>query len=222
MLGKIVGHCDRASLLGSWKSRVSNVLQAGGVLAALVAMPMLLTGCGSTGPYVWARDAQLPADQDPRFVILPEDTLSISVYNDQNVSGTVRVRSDGYITLMLVGDVMAAGKTPIALADEIRNALSKFLNAPTVAVRIETEAEISVAFVGEVEEEGVLKLPRGTGLLWAIASAGGLSDYADWDSIYVIRSNPRVKIRFDFNDMIANDKQSADFPLLKGDVVYVE
>lgn len=178
-------------------------------------------GCASPGPYVWVNDVEVPKATQS-FVIVPGDTLAINVYNEETVSGSTRVRSDGYITLLLVGEVMAAGKTPGALAVELQNALAKYLNKPTVAVRVETEEEISVAFIGEVETVGVVKLRRGSGLLWALTSAGGLSEYADADGIYVIRKNPHIKVRFSYDDLIANDTHANAFPLLDGDVILVE
>jgi len=181
-----------------------------------------VSGCASPGPYVWINDVETPQGGANQFVIVPGDTIAINVYNDERLSGSTRVRSDGYITLMLVGEVMAAGKTPAALATELQGVLAKFLNSPTVSVRVETEEEISVAFLGEVESVGVIKMRRGSGLLWALTVAGGLSDYADEDAIYVIRQNPRVKIRFSYNDLISNDMHANTFPLLDGDVILVE
>jgi len=188
----------------------------------LVLAGLVLAGCGSTGPYVWVDQVAAPPDARNTFVIVPGDILAINVYNDERISGPARVRSDGYITLMLIGDVLAVGKTPSGLATELQTALSKYLNSPTVAVRVETEEEISVAFLGEVESKGVVKLRRGSGLLWGLSLAGGLSEYADWDSVYVIRQHPAVKVRFSFYELVANDKASNQFPLLDGDVVYVE
>ena len=187
-----------------------------------VGVGLISVGCGSTGPYVWVDQVAAPADARNAFVIVPGDVLSISVYNDERISGPARVRSDGYITLMLLGDVLAVGKTPSGLATELQTALAKYLNSPTVAVRVETEEEISVAFLGEVSTSGVVKLRRGSGLLWGLSLAGGLSEYADWDSVYVIRQEPRIKVRFSFDDLVANDQAANQFPLLDGDVVYVE
>jgi len=209
-------------MLGPSVQRLASKLAAGSVATLLTVSGLGAMGCASPGPYVWINDVEVPAAGAQTFVIVPGDTLAINVYNEETVSGSTRVRSDGYITLMLVGEVLAAGKTPSALAVELQNALAKFLNQPTVAVRVETEEDINVAFLGEVESVGVVKLRRGTGLLWALTSAGGLSEYADADAIYVIRQNPQVKIRFSYDDLIANDQHANAFPLRDGDVVLVE
>lgn len=207
---------------GPLVKRLAPKFRAGSVATLLTIIGVGASGCASPGPYVWVNDVEVPQGATQSFVIVPGDTLAINVYNEETVSGSTRVRSDGFITLMLVGEVMAAGKTPGALAVELQNALAKYLNQPTVAVRVETEEEISVAFIGEVESIGVVKLRRGSGLLWALTSAGGLSEYADVDGIYVIRKNPHIKIRFSYDDLIANDTHANAFPLLDGDVVLVE
>lgn len=209
-------------MLGPLVKRLAVTLRAGSVATLLTIGGVGATGCGSSGPYVWVNDVEVPKAGAQSFVIVPGDTLAIHVYNETTVSGSTRVRSDGYITLMLVGEVLAAGKTPAALAVELQNTLAKFINQPTVAVRVETEEEISVAFIGEVETVGVVKLKRGSGLLWALTSAGGLSDYADTDAIYVIRQNPQIKVRFSYDDLVANDQHANAFPLRDGDVVLVE
>jgi len=209
-------------MLGPLAKRLAPKLAASSVATLLTIVGVGASGCASPGPYVWVNDVEVPATGKQTFVIVPGDTLAINVYNEETVSGSTRVRSDGYITLMLVGEVLAAGKTPGALAVELQNALAKYLNQPTVAVRVETEEEISVAFIGEVESQGVVKMRRGSGLLWALTSAGGLSEYADYEGIYVIRQNPHIKIRFSYDDLIANDQHANAFPLRDGDVVLVE
>lgn len=209
-------------MLGPLVKRLAPKLGARSVATLLTIVGVGASGCASPGPYVWINDVEVPQGGAQNFVIVAGDTLAINVYNDETVSGATRVRSDGYITLMLVGEVLAAGKTPGALAVELQTALGKFLNQPTVAVRVETEEEISVAFLGEVGTVGVVKLKRGSGLLWALTNAGGLSEYADGDGIYVIRKNPHVKIRFSYDDLVANDTHANAFPLLDGDVVLVE
>src|SRR5688500_15192364 len=140
-------------------------------------------------PYVWVNDVQ--SEQRPAgFVIVAGDVLAVSVYGDDKLSGSARVRSDGYITLPLVGDVMAAGKTPNALASELQAGLSKFLQAPNVAVRVEAEEQIKITVIGELDSTGNILLPRNSGLLAALAAGGGLSEYADKDGIFVLRQNP--------------------------------
>ena len=209
-------------MLGPSLQRLASKLAASSVATLLTISGVGAIGCATPGPYVWVNDVEVPAAGAQAFLIVPGDTLAINVYNEETVSGSIRVRSDGYITLMLVGEVLAAGKTPSALAVELQTALAKFLNQPTVAVRVEAEEEINVAFLGEVESVGVVKLRRGSGLLWALTSAGGLSEYADSDAIYVIRQNPQIKIRFSYDDLIANDQHANAFPLRDGDVILVE
>lgn len=190
-------------------------------VAVYTVAALTLFGCAEA-PYVWVSDVQAPPEGNRSFVIVPGDVLAISVYNEDQLSGSTKVRSDGYITLSLVGEVLAAGKTPSALAQELQTGYSKFLQAPNVAIRVEAEEEIRVTLIGEVESVGNVTLPRNSGLMRALAAGGGLSDFADKDAIFVIRQNPSVRIRFSYQDLVDNDPQAVGFTLLNGDVVYVE
>jgi polysaccharide export outer membrane protein len=170
---------------------------------------------------VWVNDVQ--SEQRPAgFVIVPGDILAVSVYGDDKLSGSARVRSDGYITLPLVGEVMAAGKSPNTLARELQAGLSKFLQAPNVAVRVESEEQIKITVIGELGSTGNILLPRDSGLLAALAAGGGLSEYADKDGIFVLRQNPPVRIRFSYDDLVDNDQRAVSFRLYDGDVIYVQ
>lgn len=189
----------------------------------LICCALLTTlGCGPSAPYVWVNDVEQAQGTQNTFVIAPGDTLSIRVFGDETVSTEAVVRSDGVITLLLIGDVLAAGKTPPVLADELQTLLAKFLTTPRVVVGVSREVLTPITVLGEVAEQGLVELPRNSGLMQALAASGGFTDYADRDQIYVIRQNPRVRIRFSFDDLIANDPRATGFVLLKGDVVYVE
>lgn len=190
------------------------------IVALALSTTLSTLGCAEA-PYVWVNDVQ--SEQRPAgFVIVPGDILAVSVYGDDKLSGSARVRSDGFITLPLVGEVMAAGKSPNTLAHELQTGLSKFLQAPNVAVRVETEEQIKITVIGELGSTGNILLPRNSGLLAALAAGGGLSEYADKDGIFVLRQNPPVRIRFSYDDLVDNDQRAVSFRLYDGDVIYVQ
>ncbi len=150
------------------------------------------------------------------------DLLDIRVYNEPSISGRARVRSDGQVTIALIGDVKANGKTPIALAREVQQRLQKFLTSPSVSIAVEESRPLSVTVMGEVGHPGVYTLAPNSGVLQALAVAGGFGEYADDDYIFVVRRHPELRIRFTYDALRDNERSSADFVLRDGDLVTVE
>lgn len=185
----------------------------------------LLTGCGSTGPYVWY--TQLPAAEwsSPAndYVIGVGDVLSIKVYMQDNLNGTAKVRRDGRITLPLVGEVTAVGRKPVALAREIEEQLKRFIQQPRVTLSIEQSQPITVTLLGEVARTGALTLEPPVTLVEALAQAGGLTEFADRDKIFVLRRVPTYqRIRFTWDALLENKSQAASFTLRTRDIIVVE
>ncbi|MFZ5892912.1 MAG: polysaccharide biosynthesis/export family protein [Myxococcota bacterium] len=178
--------------------------------------------CADTGRYVWAHDLPQQPQGAAAYVIRSGDLLDIRVYNEERLTGRPRVRHDGIITIPLVGEVIARGKTPGQLAQELTQVLSKYLNTPTVTVGVEEVRPLTITMIGEFGRAGVYTLPVGSNLPEAIATAGGFNDYADRDAIFVVRSNPPQRIRFRYRDLLQNDPATVNFKLLDGDMVTVE
>jgi polysaccharide biosynthesis/export protein len=193
--------------------------------AAFAALFLALssTACGAADRYVWFQSLpETPAGVRPEYIIDFNDPLDVRVYNEERLSGRARVRSDGRITLPLVGEVVAVGKTPTNLALDIQQRLQKYLNAPTVTVAVEEVRPVNVAVLGEVTHPGVFTVTPGSGVLQALALAGGFTDFADRDTIFVVRTSQRTKIRFTLQALLAHDGKAASFALVNGDVVSVE
>jgi polysaccharide export outer membrane protein len=153
-----------------------------------------------------------------------EDALDISVWRDPDLSRTLPVRPDGYVTLPIAGEVKAAGKTTEELAKELRAKLAPFVQEPRVTVMVR-EANSSRVFVtGEVAHPGAYPLRGRISLLQALALAGGLSDFANADGILVIRQgetgSENIPVRY--SDLVAHDDdRRAEFLLRPGDTVVV-
>jgi polysaccharide export outer membrane protein len=198
----------------------------GGAFAPGVALALSLAlaplGCASTPKYTWV-DALPPAETGSgQYVVREGDLLDIRVYNEPTISTRARVRGDGKITVSLIGDVDAVGKTPGALGQEIQARLQTFLNAPSVTVAVDEQQPLSVTVMGEVAHSGIFTLPPNSGVLQALASAGGLGEYADDESIYVVRKSPPQRIRFTYAGLIENKGRAAEFALRNGDLITVE
>lgn len=193
-----------------------------GTLAlALVALGTV--ACGSPGAFVWY--TELPREErggeTSQYIIGPGDVISISVYEQDAVSMTGTVRTDGRIAMTFIGEVIAAGKAPLALAQEIEGRLKQFIVAPRVTVNVQSSRQITVYLMGEFGSKGSLALEPPAVMLSAMAQAGGLDDFADKDQIYVLRRVPRFqRIRFTYDAIMNNESGAALFPLRHGDVIY--
>jgi polysaccharide export outer membrane protein len=194
--------------------------------ATIIASGLLLASCRHTGNFVWVDELRSARPAATDYQVVPGDVISVRVLNHDDMSGKVRVRSDGRISLPIVGDVAAAGMTPTALADKLRGDLKDYVNNPTVTVTVDEPKPFTISVTGEVMRPGVYPLDVPASLLQALASAGGLSQFAHDDQIYVLRrlgdDGPPVRIRFKYEALAHAEGQSATFSLQRNDLVVVE
>src|SRR5438477_4462533 len=133
--------------------------------------------------------AAAPAQITEEYRVGPGDKLRIEVYKDAQLSQSVQVRPDGKITLPLVGDMEATGRTPIELRDAIAQALKEYITNPTVTV-IVVEALASQEFVmGEVSHPGPVQIYGPTTIVQVLAMAGGFKEFANTKDVRVLRPN---------------------------------
>ena len=132
------------------------------------------------------------------------DKIRVEVYKDPQLSQSAQVRPDGKITLPLLGDIEATGKTPIELRDTITRDLKEYMTNPVVTV-IVVEATASTAYVlGEVAHPGAVNLQGPMTVLQAIAITGGLKDFANTKNIRILRKGPAGvdTIAFNYKDAV--------------------
>jgi polysaccharide export outer membrane protein len=190
-------------------------------------LAMMLTGAGagcggSAGTYVWS--TQLPPDErgPNEYVIAAGDVLSVRVYGQEGMSTHAKVRSDGKISVPFIGDVGVLGKQPGVVAKEMEGSLKSFITTPNVTVSVDEFQPITVSIIGEVAHPGTIAIDRSTSLLQALANAGGLTENASRDDIYVLRSAPVPRrIRFTY-ELLTRNPPTSTFRLRAGDVVVVE
>ena len=143
-----------------------------------------------------------PAVVSANYVIGPDDSLKIDVWKEPNLSSPgLPVRPDGKISLPLVGDIPAAGRTPMQLSADITERLKKFVTDPVVDVAVLAVNSKHVFMIGEVMHVGPLAITPGMTILQAVSAAGGLTPYANRKHIYILRGDPgkQEKIAFDYN-----------------------
>lgn len=194
----------------------------------IVALAATLAGCAPIGPYVWIDDIPATEIAEPTrrdYVINAGDVLTIRVYNQDAISSRARVRPDGRIAVPLAGEVDAVGRRPIELAKEIEAQLKPFVVAPAVTVSVDEVQPVQVSVLGEVARPGVYPIEPGSGVLQALALAGGKTRFAAADRIFVLRrrlADAPLRIRFTYDQLRAGAGKAATFTLAPGDVVSVE
>jgi polysaccharide export outer membrane protein len=141
-----------------------------------------------------------PSAVTANYIIGPEDSLQITVWREPTLSATLPVRPDGKISLPLIGDIPAAGFTPMQLAADITTRLKQFVTDPVVDVTVLAVNSKHVFLIGEIMHVGPLAITPGMTILQAIATAGGLTPYANKKHIYILRGDPghQQKIPFDY------------------------
>lgn len=181
---------------------------------------LLLAGCGGA-PFVWI-DALPPQQATDEYVIAAGDVIGVRVFNQDNMSTRARVRSDGKVALPFLGDVELRGRTPSAVSRELGVRFKEYVNSPVVTVSVEETQPTAVSVLGEVAHPGNFTLDASAGVLQALAAAGGLTDYASRDAIYVVRKAPGPRVRFALSELADGASRAAGFRLRAGDVVIVE
>ncbi len=190
---------------------------------SMAATAMAATACGH-GQFVWFQDLPTTtALANGEYIIGIGDVISIRVLGHEEMSLKQRVRSDGRLGLLLIGDVDAKGKRPSALKAELEGRLKDYIVSPSVAINVDETLPANVVVLGEVAKPGVLPLEPDPRLSRALATSGGLTDFASRNAVFVVRSEPRpVRIRFTYQAITRNVGGAGDFELHRGDIVEVE
>lgn len=196
-------------------SFVALAAMAGRTLGAQEA-PAPAVASGSEAPILTT-----PGDANAEFVIGPEDVLSIVFWRDKDMSSQVTVRPDGKISLPLLDEVQAAGRTPAELRAHLAHESRRFFENPSVTVIVSQIGSRKVFITGQVAKPGPYIIAAPTTVLQLIAMAGGLKDFADSRNIMILRrENGRTgRYLFNYTDIRRNLRQNIE--LAPGDTVVV-
>jgi polysaccharide export outer membrane protein len=163
-----------------------------------------------------------PALPQAEYQIGKEDVVIVEVWKDPALSAKVPVRPDGKISVPMIGDVVAEGRTATDLKREIAERLKPFVEQPVVAVMV-SEVNASRCYVlGEVAHPGAFPVRGPLTVLQALALAGGPTEFANQRSVVVIRHDPQgrqTRYKVDARDVIAGNAPAIQ--LVAGDTVYV-
>lgn len=175
----------------------------------------------SGSPHSTTRIGVVPPEN---FVIGDEDVLVVNVWKEPEISRAVPVRSDGKISLPLVGEVEAAGRTPKQLESEIIAGLKPYMSEPEVTVIVQEIKSLRFNILGHVQRPGSYLLSQPTTIIDAIAMAGGFRDFAKVKKIYVLRAGAggrQTRIRFNYKSAIRGSHPEQNVTLEPRDTIVV-
>ena len=183
----------------------------------------LLGGCG--GPSL-PPAAAVSYDPSPDYFIGPLDGLSIFVWRNPELSQTVPVRPDGRISIPLVEDLVAAGKTPTQLGKDIETQLKKYVQDPIVTVIVTAfngPYSRQVRVVGEAAHPAAIPYRDNMTLLDVMIASGGLTLYAAGNRSTIVRTvdNKEASFRVRIADLIKDGDVSANVQMLPGDILII-
>lgn len=191
-----------------------------GVVALTLAGLAGLTGCASTDGGTKA--TPIAAGSEP-YRVGPSDELNIRVLPDPAIEmPELHVRPDGKISVELIGDVPAAGRTTDEIAAEITQRMEQYRQAPSVSVSLVEPSSTTVSVIGEVKAPGSFALDRDIRVAEIISMAGDATELAATSRVRVIRRQGDQTILYLADmDKIRGGDGSTDILLQKGDLVVV-
>jgi len=188
------------------------------LLSTLVA-----TACSSTGPEKTGACPEMEAIAT-EYVIGAGDTLQVFVWRHEDISSTVPVRPDGRISIPLVEDVVAVGRTPTDLARVIETQLSEYLRTPKVNIIVTSQgAGNQVQVVGNVMRPESVPYREGLRLLDAMVAVGGLDEYAAGNRSKIVRQidGRATECQVQIKNLMEDGDVSQNVRLYPGDVIIV-
>ena len=167
--------------------------------------------------------AKLVFPNETQYRIGVEDVLLVSVWRDPDLTREVPVRPDGKISLPLIQDISAAGRTPEELAQDIHDKLKEFMSSPSVTVVVREINSIKVYLLGEVVRPGPVNLRSKVRLLQAIAMAGGLTQFGGKKNVVIYRKTPSGErvIEVSYKRIVSGKRPDDNLILESGDTVVV-
>jgi polysaccharide export outer membrane protein len=169
-------------------------------------------------------EASAAKAHDNSFVIGNDDVLAINVWKEPDVSRSIPVRSDGKISLPLVGEVQATGRTPLKLEEEIAARLKNYIAEPEVTVIVQQINSQKFNILGMVNKPGSYVINNSATVLDAIALAGGFRDFAKQKSIYVLRQDAdgsQTRLPFNYKEVVKGKNSGQNIKLQPRDTIVV-
>jgi polysaccharide export outer membrane protein len=166
----------------------------------------------------------MPTANDASYVIGPSDDLNVSVWEQPDLSRAVPVRPDGKISLPLVNDIQAAGKTPMQLMSALVEKYATLgVKSPLVTVTVTAIKSQFIYILGAVGHPGTFPLVPGMTVVQAIASSGGLTLFAKQTKIEIrrVENGQTVRLPFNYKEVMKGVRTQQDIVLKPNDTIFV-
>lgn len=191
-----------------------------------MARAAIVLGCILLSAPTVARAQTPPSGQQGTYRIVAGDVLDVFVWRNKDLSMQVTVRPDGWISYPLVSDLHVADSTVMDVQKRLQDALAKFVTSPVVTVVVAKVANLRVSILGKVRQPGRYNLEGPTTVLDVLALAGGLTEYADPDGIYILRRGgtpdglfERIAARY--SSSVSSGKGNTNVNISAGDIIIV-
>jgi polysaccharide export outer membrane protein len=194
-------------------------------LLSVALAATFLIACETTGP-IEVPDSKVSYSEE-EYRIGVSDKLGINVWRNEELSLTVPVRPDGKISVPLIGDVLAAGKTSEALAEDITARLTEFIRSPQVTVIVadaaSTDFQQTVRVTGAVVRPAAFPYRKGMTVMDVVLSVGGITDFASENKAKLYRTaNGEVKsYPIYLKDILERGKLETNYKMAPGDIISV-
>jgi polysaccharide export outer membrane protein len=192
----------------------------------LLVLAVALGACSRYGELPAAQQVSSDAPPTPSYIIGPGDALNIFVWRNQDLTTTVTVRPDGRISVPLIEDLPAAGKTPTELARDIERRLGRFVRDPVVTVIMSGFVgpySQQIRVVGEATRPQALPYRENMSIMDVMIQVGGLTQFASGNRTVIIRrvEGRQVSYRVRLDDLLKDGDITANVNVLPGDVVVI-
>ena len=192
---------------------------------AIMSISMLVSGCGS-GDYPPAPKKISNLAHDTEYRLGPLESIQIFVWRAPELSTSVAIRPDGKISIPLIEDLQAAGRTPTELARDIEKALASYIKKPLVTVIIggfTGDLEQQVRVIGQSKNPQSIPYRSGMTVLDVMISVGGLLEFADGNSATLTRGKGESRKIYSLllDDLIRGGDITVDVPVQPGDVIII-
>jgi polysaccharide biosynthesis/export protein len=194
--------------------------QHSNVLAGFLLTLLALGGCASAPP------PPTSEAQNSLYIIGPGDMLQVFVWHNTDLTISAPVRPDGRISLPLVNDVVAAGKTPTDLAADVQQQLKKYVNDPVVTVIVSSFVgpySEQIRIVGQAQRPQAISYRSGMTVLDAMIAVGGLTQFAAGNRAKLVRTVAGKETVFTLRlgDLLNDGDIAANTPLRPGDMIII-
>ena len=187
---------------------------------------VVASACGSTLPnYDYSKE---PDPREREYVLGVADSIEVNVWKNPDLSARVTIRPDGTITMPLIGDLPAVGKTPTQLKEAIENKVQEYIKLEGTEITIAVTNVSSYRFTvsGEVNGPGIFTSAYYVTVAEAIALAGGFTRFANQEHLNLMRRDPETgqvrSIPIDYTKIASGERPDMNLVMLSGDSLYIQ